>query len=88
MANNDLGRVVSLVLVPPHTTHFGELPQQKKEMGSLALEGFLLGVEEVVLLGFKSEISMVGCWIASHGIARPPDPKEEPRDSGRHQLTG
>ena len=89
MANNDLGRVESLqcwFLPTPHTS--GELLQQKEEMGRLALEGFLLWVEEAVLLGFKSEISMVGCWAASHGIAQPPDPKEEPRDSDRHQLTG
>ena len=56
----------------------GELPQQEKEVESLALDGFLLWVEEAVLLGFKSEINMVCCWAASHGIAQPPDQRKSP----------
>ena len=42
------------------------------------MDGFLLWVEEAVLLGFKSEINMVGCWAASHGIAQPPDQRKSP----------
>lgn len=38
----------------------------------------MLWVKEAVLLGFKSEISTVGCWAASHGIAQPPDQRKSP----------
>lgn len=40
MANNDLGRVVSLVLVPPHTTHFGGAASAEEGNGEFGFGGF------------------------------------------------